>query len=97
VIQCEDGEAALRAFGEHTTDWVLLDTATVPLDGFTAAEELRAQPPNARIIFVTSHDQPRWRGIANRLGARGYALKDALETIDDIIAAAEPTNKPIKS
>jgi DNA-binding NarL/FixJ family response regulator len=65
-----------------------------PLDGISAAEKLRALAPDARIIFVTAHNQACWRAIADRLGARGYVLKDTLEEIIDIIAAAQPTNQP---
>jgi CheY-like chemotaxis protein len=93
VIECEDGQAALRAFREHAPQWVLLDIAMAPLDGISAAEQLRAMAPDARIIFVTAHDQACWRGVAQRLRACGYVLKDALEEINDIIASADPTSK----
>jgi hypothetical protein len=36
---------------------------------------------------VTAHDEPQWRAAAAQLGAWGYVLKDALEEINQIIAA----------
>jgi two-component system response regulator DesR len=58
------------------------------MDGLSAAEKLRAVWPQAKIIFVTSHDQPRFRQAALQLKVEGYVLKDNLDQINQIISAA---------
>jgi len=56
------------------------------MDGLSAAEKLRAVWPQAKIIFVTSYDQPRFRHAAAQLKVEGYVLKDNLDQINQIVA-----------
>src|SRR6267142_395224 len=85
-LECSDGHAAVLAFAVHHPDWVLMDIDMKPLDGLSAARQIRADWPDARIIFVTSHDRPRFREAASQLKADGYVLKDNLEQINQIVA-----------
>jgi CheY-like chemotaxis protein len=87
VIECPDGWSALQACQYHTADWVLLDIAMVPMDGISAARRLREIRPGVRIIFVTAHDESRWRAAAAALGVCGYVLKDELEQLNQIIGS----------
>jgi DNA-binding NarL/FixJ family response regulator len=48
---------------------------------------MRADWPEAKIIFVTSHDQPRFREAASQLKVEGYVLKDNLEQINQIVGS----------
>jgi CheY-like chemotaxis protein len=89
VIECEDGYSAVQAVREHRPLWVLLDIAMAPVDGISAADQLRQMSPDVRIIFVTAHDELRFRAAAGRLGVHGYVLKDGLEQINEIIASAD--------
>jgi DNA-binding NarL/FixJ family response regulator len=88
AVECRDGSEALLAFAAHLPDWVLMDVHMKPMDGLSAAEKLRAVWPQAKIIFVTSHDQPRFRQAALQLKVEGYVLKDNLDQINQIISAA---------
>ena len=88
TVECTDGSEALLAFVTHQPDWVLMDIHMKPMDGLSAAEKLRAVWPQAKIIFVTSYDQPRFRHAAAQLKVEGYVLKDNLEQINQIISAA---------
>ena len=87
VFECPDGRTALQACRNHAPDWALLDIAMAPLDGISAAQQLRESTSDVRIIFVTAHDESRWRDAAADLGVCGYVLKDALEQINQIIAS----------
>jgi CheY-like chemotaxis protein len=87
VIECPDGRTALQACWKHAPNWVLLDIAMAPVDGISAARRLREITPEVRIIFVTAHDESRWRAAADDLGVCGYVLKDALEQLNQIIAS----------
>ena len=90
VIECGDGIAAIEAVLQHAPDWVLLDIAMAPLDGLSAAAQLRERDPHTQIIFVTAHNEPRWRVAAERLRVSGYVLKDQLEQINQILGLNDP-------
>src|SRR5262245_33015363 len=87
-FECSNGLEAVRAFATHHPDWVLMDIESKELDGLSAARKIMADWPDARIIFVTSHDRPRFREAASQLKAHGYVLKDKLEDINHIIVRA---------
>ena len=93
TVECRDGQEAIAAFAKHQPDWVLLDIEMKPVDGLAAAKQIRADWPKSKIIFVTSHDQPRYRHAAAQLGVDGYVLKDDLEQINQIVRAANSDKK----
>ena len=95
VIECPDGRSALQACQYHAADWVLLDIAMAPIDGISAARRLREIAPDVRIIFVTAHDESRWRTTAAALGVCGYVLKDALEQLNQIIESFDRNQEDI--
>jgi DNA-binding NarL/FixJ family response regulator len=41
--------------------------------------------PKTQLIFVTAHNEARWRLAAERLRVSGYVLKDQLEEITQIL------------
>src|SRR5688572_9634449 len=88
-LECRDGKEAIAAFATHQPDWVLMDIQMKGVDGLSAAEAIKAQCPDARIIFVTAYDEPRYRAAAMKLGASGYVLKDRLDEINAIVAVFE--------
>jgi DNA-binding NarL/FixJ family response regulator len=85
TFECSNGHEAIRAFADHRPDWVLMDIEMKDLDGLSAARQIRKDWPEARIIFVTSHDRPRFRAAASQLKANGYVLKDHLAEITQIV------------
>jgi CheY-like chemotaxis protein len=87
-VECRDGLEAIAAFAEHQPDWVLMDIEMKPLDGLSAARQIRTRWPEARIILVTSHDEARFRESALQLKVEGYVLKDNLEQINQIVSAS---------
>jgi len=64
-----------------------------PLDGLSAARNIRRHWPAARIVFVTSHDEPRFREAASELKADGFVVKDNLEQISQIVSTANSDQK----
>ena len=93
-LECRNGKEAIAAFVAHQPDWVLMDIQMNGVDGLSAAEAIKAEHPEARIIFVTAYDEPRYRAAAMKLGANGYVLKDRLDEINAIIAAYEGKANP---
>jgi DNA-binding NarL/FixJ family response regulator len=84
-LECSDGNEAVRAFAAWQPDWVLMDIEMKELDGLSAARQIKADWPESRIIFVTAHDEPRFRAAASQLNVHGYVLKDHLEAINQIV------------
>jgi DNA-binding NarL/FixJ family response regulator len=84
-VECRNGDQALAAFVEHQPDWVLMDIEMKPVDGLAAARLIKTDWPDAKIIFVTSYDQPRFREAAAQLKVEGYVLKDNLDQINRIV------------
>ena len=87
TVECRDGLEAIAAFTQHQPDWVLMDIEMQPIDGLAATRQIKAHWPEAKIIFVTSHDEPRFREAASQLKVEGYVLKDNLEQINQIVGA----------
>ena len=85
TVECCDGQEAIAAFTRHQPDWVLMDIEMKPVDGLAAARQIRTDWPKAKIIFVTSYDQPRYRQAALQMKAEGYVIKDNLEQINQIV------------
>jgi two-component system chemotaxis response regulator CheY len=85
TVECRDGLEAIAAFAQHRPDWVLMDIEMKPVDGLAATRQIKAHWPEAKVIFVTSHDQPRFREAASQLKVEGYVIKDNLEQINQIV------------
>jgi DNA-binding NarL/FixJ family response regulator len=88
TLECNNGREAVRISAVEQPDWVLLDIEMPELDGLSAAREIKANWPEARILFVTAHDERRFRAAAAQMGAKGYVLKEHLEEINQIVGAA---------
>ena len=85
VLECRDGREAVQRFREFAPDWVLMDVAMPQLDGFSAARQITATNPRARIVMVTDHDDADLRAEAGRVGAAGYVRKDNLEVLPGLL------------
>lgn len=84
VLECATGREAVAAFGMSRPDWVLMDIEMPEQDGLSAAREIRAAFPQARIVFVTAHDERRLRAAASQLG-EGFVLKTRLDEIRQLL------------
>jgi DNA-binding NarL/FixJ family response regulator len=86
VIECEDGEEAVRQFSVHRPDCVVMDVQLkTAMNGFEATERIYQADPNASVIFVTSHNTTAFREKAKVLHAKGFVTKDNLSELDHII------------
>ena len=86
VLEFGTAEEALRVAGEFKPDCVTMDVSMPGMDAFNAARGLRAAYPPARVIFVSSHDQPDYRRAAQECGAVGYVMKDNLSELYLLVA-----------
>jgi DNA-binding NarL/FixJ family response regulator len=71
----EDGEALLSAARSLHPDLFLLDVSMPRLNGFQAARRLKKEQPDARIVFLTVHEEPVAVSEALAIGVNGYVFK----------------------
>src|ERR1035438_2285471 len=76
VIECASGDEALQALAGFKPDCVTMDVSMPGLCAFKPPLAIRAAQPAARVIFVSSHDQPDYRRAAHEAGAVGYVMKE---------------------
>jgi len=81
VAEVGDGEAAVRAAGEHAPDVVLMDIRMPGMDGIEATRLL----PRQRILILTTFGLDQYIIDALRAGASGFLLKDA--PTQEVVAA----------
>jgi len=74
VVQARDGEEALRVFGEHRIDLVVLDLMLPKLDGIEVCKRLRAES-HVPIIMLTARDDEVDKVLGLELGADDYITK----------------------
>jgi two-component system, NarL family, response regulator DesR len=79
--ECASGEEALRQAREFKPNWITVDVNMPGLDGFQAAEALRAEHPAAHIIIVTGYNEPHFRKLSNSAGAVGLICKENLAAL----------------
>jgi DNA-binding NarL/FixJ family response regulator len=71
----KNGLALLEAAAKLSPDVCLLDIAMPILNGIETATRLRQAGSNAKIVFLTNHDDPDLLQAALNTGASGYVLK----------------------
>lgn len=87
IYECEDGSQARAAYERHRPDWVLMDIEMKQMDGLSATRQITTAFPEARVIIVTSYDEPRYRTAAHAAGARAYVVKEDLLELKRLLTA----------
>jgi CheY-like chemotaxis protein len=85
IIECVNGLEAFEAYAEHGPDVVLMDIGMEPVDGLTAMKMILGSFPEARIIVVTEHRDPRTREISLDKGASAFVGKDDVTALAEIV------------
>ncbi len=85
VLECSDGAEAVAEYAGFMPDIVLMDIEMKGMDGFTASEYIIQQFPNARFIFVTSHNTSAFRIKAKQLKSIGFITKDNLSELNQLL------------
>jgi DNA-binding NarL/FixJ family response regulator len=73
-----DGRQMLDAELRTKPDVVILDISMPTMGGIEAATLLKERDPEARIIFLTAHEDPEFLQAAMSIGALGYVIKSRL-------------------
>ncbi len=74
--EASNGKEALALCQAKPPDVILMDLVMPVLDGFSAAEEIRAIYPGIKIIALTSYPDSRYLQRAMSIGLDGFVLKD---------------------
>ena len=96
----EDALEALGARPAAAPQVVLLDIGLPGLDGVSGLPRLRAAAAGARILMLTSFDDPDRIFRAICAGASGYLLKTAgalkiIESLHEVLAGGAPLSPPV--
>ena len=68
---------AVRFVDEHETDLLILDVMMQDgIDGLTAAELIKANHPEVKIILVTSASETNWEERARNIGVESFWYKE---------------------
>src|SRR5580693_8325440 len=78
VQECTSGHDALARVREFKPHWVTMDVQMPGLNGFEATKAIKEAHPEARVLIVTSFNDPHFRDLARSAGASGFILKENL-------------------
>lgn len=76
-----DGEEALSLYETYQPDILLMDIRMKKMTGLEAGEQLLKKYPDCRILFLTTFSDDEYIIKALNMGAKGYILKQAFESI----------------
>lgn len=77
VGEADDGRAALEGARLHRPDIVVMDVSMPIMSGTQAAESLRREWPDAKILALTAHEDKSYIRQLLSIGVSGYVLKRA--------------------
>lgn len=86
-----NGEEMLAEARRLNPDVVITDISMPVLDGIAAVKQLRANNSDAKVIFLTIHDDPEFVEACLAIGALGYVVKrrltsDLIPAIHEVLA-----------
>lgn len=80
VGEAANGREAVELGEKLRPDVVLMDVAMPELNGIEATRRLVQANPRAKVLVLSMHKEPVYVREILRAGARGYILKDAIDT-----------------
>lgn len=79
-IECGDGNEAIESFISFQPHWVLMDVQLKTTNGFDVARSIIESDSKAKIVFITSHNNPIFKEKAHALNT-GFVSKDNLSEL----------------
>ncbi|MDX1978820.1 MAG: response regulator transcription factor [Bryobacteraceae bacterium] len=80
VGEAGNGSETLRLLAETHPHIVLLDVAMPQMNGVEATQRITQDHPGVRVLILSMHNDAIYVRETLRAGARGYLLKDAVDT-----------------
>jgi DNA-binding NarL/FixJ family response regulator len=84
----EDGQSLVVAAQLLRPDVVLTDTDIPILNGIQATRQLHKTLPECRVIFYSSHGEPKVLAAAFDAGAAGFVIKGSSQSVISSIRVA---------
>lgn len=78
VCECASGDEAVSRAREFKPNWVTMDVQMPGRNGFQSTEALRAEYPAARVVIVTSFNEPHFHQLSHSVGATALIYKENL-------------------
>lgn len=91
VGEAGNGREALEMAAKMQPDVVVMDVAMPELNGIEATRRLAAESPRTRVLALSMHKDSVYVREILRAGARGYLLKDSIDS--DLVAAVRSVAK----
>ncbi|MCI8381679.1 MAG: response regulator transcription factor [Lachnospiraceae bacterium] len=85
----QDGAEAISLYRKYRPDVLLMDIQMKGISGLEAAEEIRMQDKEAKILFLTTFSDDEYIVRALQVGAKGYILKQDYEGIIPALYAVQ--------
>jgi CheY-like chemotaxis protein len=85
ILECDDGDSAVRIYGTEKPDWVLMDIKMNRMDGITATREIKSVHPEAKIIIVSQFNDKTIVDAAKMSGAVEFVNKEDLTGVLEVI------------
>ena len=87
VGEASDGEEAVRLAQELQPAVVIMDCALPGISGLVATSRIREVSSHTAVLMLSMHSEGTWVRKALAAGARGYALKNAVDL--DLVATVK--------
>jgi len=87
VAQASDGRAAVASALDVKPDVAILDIGMSLLNGIEATRQIKRRLPALPVLILSMHGEQAYVTAAVQAGARGYLLKDSMDT--ELISAVE--------
>ncbi len=98
VAQAGTGKETVKQAEETKPDVILLDIRMPDGDGLVTLEKLRTTVPAAKVVMLSTYDNPTYIARAVALGANDFLLKGASrDAIIETITAAAAGESPSRS
>lgn len=98
LFEAENGADAVDLAKQKQMDVVLMDIKMPVMDGLTAAEMIKKDVPDCRIIFLTAYDESDFSYQTRKLGADDHLLKPAHpnEVRQTLVKYIPVLNRPLR-
>ena len=98
VGEAANGQEAVAQAQKTKPDVILLDIRMPDGDGLSILEKIRAKAPEAKVVMLSTYDNPTYIARAVALGASDYVLKGASrEDLVNTITAAGRGESPSRA
>lgn len=89
VATGSNGHDAINLYEQHTPDVLLMDIRMEQMNGLEAAGAILGKHPDAKILLLTTFSDDEYILKAIQLGAKGYIIKQAFESIAPALYAVQ--------